>query len=1216
MSGPPELDWRALPLPAQVLIEASAGTGKTYNLSLLYLRIVLELGVGARQILVTTFTDAAAQELKARIRARLAEAELMLMAQEERPDKVRTHDRTQETLPASDPALLDWLGALAERTAPGVLRHRLQLAQAELDLAPISTIHGFCRRVLSDFPFESSAAFALGSIVAADGLIGECVEDFWRARYLGAPISAWERATVVPKGAHALKRAVSSLLQVKDAQARGGAVFELTELWRDWRDAEPVALTDLFREQNPWFARVNGMLRTRLLRFRDALRADTPETVDWKELAELLSPDELFKAQKTAARPLAGHPAIMALVAVLPGMHRPAEQMLMAVAHGALPFVEAEVQRRLAARGQLTYDALIDDVYRRLADLPGEDGVSRALLAERLFEAFPVALIDEFQDTDARQWAIFERIYRRRGTLLLIGDPKQAIYSFRGGDLHAYLHAREQLSEQRSLRHNHRSSSALIAAWNALYAHAGSAGFADSGIDYVAVTAAPAKGDEQRGYRIGDVPLGQPLVFHLRSDQRFNNKELPALRACANDIASLLNDCTHEIDGRPLEPGDIAVLVDSNFQINLLRKLLQERGVPVVGSGRANVLASSWAQDLKLLMYALLHGNDARAIRAALATRLMGIRAVELRALDHNASAWERVLQQFAEHTERLRRHGMQAVIEALVAEHAPRLLRHADGERALTDLRHLGELLQTAAQDCFGPEQLYEWLQQATNESGGGADEAAEEAQLRIESEARRVQLMTVHASKGLEFPIVFLPLGWRTRHVARYPPPFARFHEGHAQHLDLGSADFPANLRAHFHEDLGERMRKLYVGLTRAKYALHVYGDRQPRRFRASSDAELGELDAWIGAALDAVAVDGDGADPWAALVRAVPSIEVRDGYSEGLVAYHACAPTPPVERAARTPLPLARPYRGIHSFTSLSRPARAAVGIDALPGAEDEAVPAALPPGEPEADGETPAQTPHPQLLALSRLRGAEFGNALHEIFEKREHALAIGDQRNLIEEALMRRAVSISPARGEDTEDLGLDLAVTRIADLVTRVLTADLGNGLRLATLPSTALRAEFDFCFELEHARLPALQILLAEYGGGAWLSPREGVHSLLGLMKGYIDLVFHWQGRFHLLDYKSNWLGEHLESYRGPGLEAAMASHHYPLQALIYTVALQRYLRTRIADYDYERHLGESWYVFVRAVGLGTDAGVWRRRFPQPLVDGMDRLFAGGGQP
>ena len=139
---------------------------------------------------------------------------------------------------------------------------------------------------------------------------------------------------------------------------------------------------------------------------------------------------------------------------------------------------------------------------------------------------------------------------------------------------------------------------------------------------------------------------------------------------------------------------------------------------------------------------------------------------------------------------------------------------------------------------------------------------------------------------------------------------------------------------------------------------------------------------------------------------------------------------------------------------------------------------------------------------------------------------------------------------------------------------------------------------------------------LLAEHGGGAWLSPREGVHNLLGLMKGYIDLVFHWQGRFHLLDYKSNWLGEHLEDYRGASLETAMASHRYPLQALIYTVALQRYLRTRIVEYDYERHLGDSWYVFVRAVGLESGAGVWRRRFPQALVDGVDRLFAGQGQP
>ena len=1201
MSEAIELDWRSLPLPGHVLIEASAGTGKTYNLSLLYLRVILEQGTSARQILVTTFTDAAAQELKSRIRARLLEADSVLAA---------LASSGTPMLANADPNLVEWLAALLELGDARQLHHRVQLAQAELDLAPIATIHGFCRRVLTDFPFESSAPFALGSIVAGDALIGECVEDFWRQRYLGAPIDAWERALVLPTGAHALKRCVNALLQAKDAQAQAGAVGELRALWEQWRCAEPAMLADLFREQPPWFERVTGKLRNRLAGLRRALRTDTPEDVKWDELIELLQPEELVKAQKTAARPLEPHPAIQALIAVVPGMRRAPEQMLAAVAHSALEFVEPEAQRRLAARGELTYDSLIENVYQRVVSDAATD--AGPLLAERLFEAYPVALIDEFQDTDARQWAIFERIYRHRGTLVLIGDPKQAIYGFRGGDLHAYLQARERVAERRSMRSNHRSSAELIAAWNALYARAGAAGFADSGIDYIAVNAAVAKAGPDRSYRVDGVPLGKPLVLHLRSDERRGRLELPALRACANDIASLLNERAHSIGGRRVQPGDIAVLVDSNFQINLLRRLLQERGVPVVGSGRANVFACSWASELRLLMHALLHGNDARAIRAALATRLLGYDARRLRALDADAPAWERVLQLFAEHAERWRRQGIQAVLEALIAAEAPRLLAHADGERTLTDLRHLGELLQSASQECFGPEQLYEWLQLATAHLEH-ADNGSEEAQLRIESEARRVQLLTVHASKGLEFPIVFLPLAWRTRsQTGKQQPAFARFHQGHQQRLDLGSIDYPASLAAHFREDLGERMRKLYVGLTRAQFALHIYGDRTPLRFGAGPEQELGELDAWIGAALDAGAAPVQTPDErWAALAESVPELEIRLGFSDGLVCYEARTELPTLARAARTPWPAARPYRGIHSFTSLSRPARAAISVDALPGAEDEQAIApeleALP-----AASALDERTPHPALLALSRLRGADFGNALHQVFEERDPQKSMDEQHALIAEALSKRGLLYARPADDSREELSEDQALWRIADLVKRVLFADLGSGLHLATLPPCALRAEFDFCFALEHTRLPALQSLLALHGGADWLVAREGTHSLLGLMKGYIDLVFQWQGRFHVLDYKSNWLGESLNCYQGPALDAAMASHHYPLQALIYMVALQRYLRTRIRGYDFDRHLGDCWYLFVRSVGLEAGAGIWRGRFARELVDGVDRLFAG----
>ena len=1160
MSAPAELDWRRLALTGTTLIEASAGTGKTWNIALLYLRLVLERELDARQIVVTTFTEAAAQELRARVRGRLADAEAALAA---------------PALPQDE--LHDYLASLVERSGRMPLLNRVRLALAEIDLAPITTIHGLCRRILSDFPFDTGMPFALGEIVDTPKLVRECVEDFWRARFLGERVDPWEAAYVLGQGVAGLATVVRHILGV-DADAID---LEPTSTLRAWWAsfcARDLAQMRARVESGEGFARPEvSLLRKQLRTLLRAAATGDPAGVDWDKLRAHLDPAKVQTAGLKKPPQLATWPTVRLLVESRELFARIPARVRHEVALDCARFVRTEIRRRLLQRGQASFSQLIDEVHARLAGAAGDQ------LAARLQQSWPVALIDEFQDTDARQWAIFDRVWRGAGTggraLLLIGDPKQSIYGFRGGDVASYLNVRDALPPQRilSISRNYRSHPRLLLALNALYDRAGTAAFGDSGIDYVAVeTGEPARwrGSASR----------QPLRLRLMPapSVRKGERDQAALEACVDDIAALLDD---RVLG--CSPGDVAVLLDSNARIRTLRRMLAARGIPVVGAGRANVLDSEWAEDVQLLLHALLEAGDEYAVRGALATRLLGRTAADLARLAEDVDAWERELGWFAEQHERWRRQGPLAVIEAVLHLHAPRLLAAADGERALTDLRHLGELLQEAAAECYGAQELYAWYVAERARSDGG-EEPAKERQLRIESEQQRVQLMTLHASKGLEFRAVFVPMAWRSREPRASA--YARYHDAQRRlRLDLGSLRLPEHAAIEALEDLQERLRGLYVGVTRAVQlcTLYAFDDLVPQAHVGPS--QRAALDVLLGAAL--ASFGAAAGDPWAALAKALPSLRIE---REPRVSQLSLLPPMPQRARRARAQPPARALHGLYSFTALTRMRELALS-EASRLAEDEG----------EDAPSAAAEAAHPELAALANLRGARFGDALHGLLEDGRQAQPYAAQPERIRRALDRHSVR----SGQAGDDAATIAAVARLLD---RTLDCELAPGLALAALAPAARRAEFEFAFVLDDARWGRLHALLDAHGLGHWWPPGGAGESLRGLMKGYIDLVFAFDGRFHVLDYKSNWLGERLADYAADALDQAMLEHHYGLQALIYTVALQRYLARRIPDYEPERHLGESWYLFLRAIGLAPGAGLWRKRFPQALVDALDALFDG----
>lgn len=1167
MSTAIALNWRQVELGPRLLIEASAGTGKTYNIALLYLRLLLEHGHSVRQILVTTFTEAAAEELKARIRQRLVDAERYL-SQPAPPTQ------------GADADLHAYLDERATATGRSTLQLRLHSALMEIDLAPISTIHGFCRRVLAEFPFETGVAFSASEVVDEAALLRECVQDYWRQRYLRADIDPFEIAFVLQGGPEGLLQRIRPLLEHESSTILRGDSEAVRALWTSL-SADNKALRALCADAGI-YKRSDSALCKRLNKLLQAIEKRDPSAVDWVDLAKELNSEKVNKSIRNS-NDIGKHPLLAKLIALGPQLRAAPMAVAADVAVDASAFVRQQLAARLLAGGQTTYGRMIGEVYERICGAHGE------ALAAHLQQAWPAALIDEFQDTDSRQWAIFERLYADRGQLVLIGDPKQAIYGFRGGDVHAYLAARATLPADArfSIAQNFRSSPALLDACNALYAVAGKTAFATDVIEYQPVSA----GD---GARWPKRPEQAPLVLHALYPERtqLSERDDMTLDACASAIVHLLNDPDARIDGRQVQPGDIAVLLDTNLRLGMLRERLCARGVPVVGAGKASVGSTELAAELQLLLYALLHLDDEQAWRGALATRLLGGSAAELAACDQDPARREQHWQRFLGWRRIWQQRGILAMVEALLQQQAPRLLADSDGERVLTDLRHLGELLEEAASDCYGDEELYQWLLQLR--SGASADEdAARQTQLRIESEAQRVQLMTVHASKGLEFAIVLVPMAWRPIWAGRGSGGPARFHDASFRlRMDLGSADYDRHKEIEAEEDLQERMRKLYVAITRARHSCHLYAQADLVAV-ATPSTLAGELTHLLAPALTA-------AGSWSAIPGVIPGLQVL--HSNASNARYRAEAASTATRQARGPMPDVRPRHGAYSYSSLIRMQADHQAAEARRAADE---------GEAEASDSVPElldlqveNAAHPQLLALADLRGPRFGDAMHALLETGRGNSRYGEQAERIAGALREFGVDqITEANNERTAAVG---------DLLDRCVDTELAPGLQLAQLAAAAQRAEFEFTLALDGAQFAQLHHVLKRHGLGDWWPETQTLGTLNGLLKGYIDLVFAWDGRYHVLDYKTNWLGDRLDQYTDAALDQAMREHRYGLQALIYQVALHRYLGRRLDDYDPQQHLGECWYLFLRALGLQAGSGVWRRRFALALIEDLDRLFAG----
>ena len=1098
-------------VPTTTLLEASAGTGKTWTIAALVTRYLAEGHATIDQVLAVTFTNAATSELRDRVRGRLDQAARLLDAA-----------LAGEAVAASDRLIAVLLDGEADVLA--LRRDRLRTALAAFDTATIVTIHQFCHLVLKGLGIAGDTDPRATLVEDLGDLRAEVVDDLW----------------------------------LRDFAADGRL---------DHADAGLIARRIT---ENPG-ARLEP---------RDPLPGSTDE----------------------------------ARVAFAEAVTR-----------------EFDVRKRRL--GVLSYDDLLSQLRDALAD---EDAVAR----QRMRQRWQIVLIDEFQDTDPVQWEVFERAFHGHAVLVLIGDPKQAIYAFRGGDVFTYLRAAALTSTRQTLSVNQRSDRDLVAAVHTLLAGA------ELGDPEITVHPIDAARDEAclRG-----LP-GRPFQLRTltRADLGADPEKLAAVgivnpriaEDAAAQIRAMLGAGAEVRDPAtgawvPFAAGHIAVLAHSRRHLELVQEELRRLRIAAVITGGTSVFATEAGQEWRTLLEAMAQPHRPPLVRAAGATSLLGLTGDDLDAggdavTDELSDRIRALTSTFAER-------GVAAVFETLVADGlAERVLGTDGGERHLTDLRHLTELMHAAAtRERLGVAGLVAWFLDRQRET----NDATSERTRRIDSDVAAVQLVTIHGSKGLEYPVVLAPF-LSDRYIGREKPPILLYHaQDRERVVDVSDPAGRSAERVERHdaEEAGESLRLLYVALTRARSRLIVW-------WAAGNNAPHAALTRML---------LGRGKDAADVPVRKQPQPDAtlhnwfRRWDEVGGPAWATAAPDDaPLAAPPASPPPLA-----VRSFTRdvdqawrrTSYTALASV-VDDLPavGSEPEVVPKE---DESEPLVDLPTGTPSAEpaaegLLLPSPLAGfpagARFGSLVHAVLEHADPGAADW------------RAELLRHVR-EQLVEWPVDLDAGSLADALVAVCDSPLGPLAGDVTLRQVGLAdrlRELDFELPLGGGDLAdrgagVRPRLLGEVAGllrahlpvddplrayaEALDDPLLGEQALLGYLTGSVDVVLRVGDRYLICDYKTNRLGgpdEPLTAghYAPERLAAAMGHSSYPLQALLYAVVLHRFLRWRLPGYDPERHLGGVLYLYLRGMCGpqtplvdGAPCGVFAWRPPAALVTDLSDLLDGG---
>ncbi len=1172
------------PLVGVQLIEASAGTGKTWTLSALFARLIVEKGLSVDQVLAITFTKAAAAELRDRIRGRLLELSVFL------DDSTSVEERAK-----ADVFCHYIARTFVSHAAKELAKSRLDYALADFDQATITTINGFCQGVLVEQALASGMPLEAELLTDTTPLIHEIIQDYCRQHWRQAePLQVSYFLQSPDFALDSLYGFVSAILH------QGQATIEKPDFYISAGLAPKTQ--KLFKQAQILWQQQQQVIRELFLHhryilngnsFRESSIENWFNTLDWVFAGSVLNvinnadvskvfanlsrshlDEKRVKKSIDANLYFPQHPffdVAEELVQCAEACKEQLQRQGLAFKFHLLEHTRITLVQRLYAQQAQSFDMQIKGLANALTQ--PETGLE---LAKNLRDRFPAALVDEFQDTDNYQYQILQQVYlqadasAKKCALFLVGDPKQAIYRFRGADVYTYLKAYNDVQEQdrHQLAANQRSVSPLISALNQFFTLCGGDAFKQEKIKYHQVSA-------------GERPH-QPLIDRRESEQANiqalrllywpvdkTTKEYGrqwAVQTVVNEIVSLLTGAAHGqvlLGERAIEGRDMVILVRSHFEAEACRDALAKVGIKAAMQSRHKVFSTDEADDMGRILAAFADPHNEGKVRAALASRLCGATVQDLLNWQADAKVWTSHLIHFQDYQQRWKQRGFMSAWRYFLHQEGviTRLASLPQGERVMTNFLHLADLLHEEYRQRPGMRQLSEWFSQQRL-----APQDSANAELRLESDENLIKVMTIHQSKGLEFPIVFVPMLWSPPDPKRGTP---FYHQDEQGIFDL-RPNLPADIeQLVINEVLSEDLRLGYVALTRAAQRCYVLWCPLDSKSNVSQSA----LGHWL----------PEGVMSLKKLAASAPNniglFAIEHDNLQLFQQYNDDKPT----LSVLTPPRLPWGYR-LTSFSSLHHGAKALQSHDEVLDIKDDEGKVMI------LDNENDVVSARFNF-AGKKVLATNVGNCLHQMFEYADFTKPVSEWHDNIEKQLNAYGILVS----------WRDDVVTWLSE----VMQAHLSPTLTLQQLSFEHTLRELDFHLPL--AKFQPVQLIhcLRQHGLEVPELPHQ---TITGFMKGSIDLVFQHNGQYFIADYKSNHLGHQLSDYQQSQLAEAMAHSGYTLQAALYALALHKWLASRLQHYDFEQHFGGIYYLFLRGMNANGREGI---HFWRPTVSLLTELNA-----
>lgn len=1214
-----QLNPISIPLNAVSLIEASAGTGKTYTMGSLYLRLLLQAGentfpyaLNVEQILVVTFTEMATEELKRKIRERIYDAK----------QKLTAYQQTQDSAVFGQDDFLRELVATISDLPLAI--QRLTLAEQNMDLAAIYTIHGFCRRMLMQYAFNSGVHFNLELSGEEDDLLLRLAQKIWRDHFYSQPYAVVEFIQ---------KNLVSPSNIVTKIKKFAGSELKLPEkrphFFEGTFEEFLSKIDDYFHDIEDKEQKLKKLWKDKSQEIRDLIDAELQKAIPkdhkkinpssfrkdhkskwftlmnkWAEEPEAPQPDCLKIFRQSEINKQAGSKCEEFLTHVVFEEIDELYQWQVFFVKAPIFHFLKELNTQLAEYKLNHSEKSFYDLLRLLKEALCHPNNTE--FAQLIRYQYPFAMIDEFQDTDAVQYQIFSKVYVEPQRLepvtdngfIMIGDPKQAIYKFRGADIFTYFKAADEAQHRFNLGKNYRSHQDVVQCVNHLFDFREPPPFLYEKIPFLPVE---SKDDHPKFWLNGEV---EPAVrFYVDETSVKENMA----KACAISIQHWLqsaveNNADFRSDEKGVEkalkPESIAVLVRSRKEADLVKNELRRLGIASVFlSENSNVFDSKAAKDLLLILRACLNPFSERNILNAVATAIFAQTAADIQRIRLDENRWEYWIEKFIHYQKTWQKQGVLVMLHQLFLQEkiTEKLYPTVDGKRLVTDLLHLAELLQEAATLNESEAALLRWFEKQIQ-----GEERQNEQQVRLESELQLVKIVTIHKSKGLEYDLVWLPfIGYaskfRPEHISTY---YDQKRKAVLWDID-GSHEKDVK-----QEDFAEQLRLLYVALTRAKYQLNI---GVPKTFEEKWSALLyvltqGEIQT------NEKPTAYDSLPLLRKLVHDASEGSIQISETTALKALDA-----PMQSETQAPLNAAT-FTGhieqnwtVTSFSAIEAihqnkkyykeqlAAESAVAFEPVfDGGKDydfneQATETMLESASHESAypfGYSPFDFPH----------GIKIGTALHRFLEKYDFSQPLNEDK--VEKLCQWLQL-------DETWLPSLQQWMNAILDTP---LSAD-DPTLKLSNLSRQQCVKEMQFYLKLNRVfDVSAFNRALQKHHH----LPSEALQfdSIKGMLRGFMDLVFCHNGKYYLVDYKSNFLGVEPQNYVGKSLEQAMLANHYDWQYLFYTLALHRYLQQRDANYQYEIHFGGVFYCFLRGMNGENQDGVFFDKPDYALIQALENVF------